>query len=565
MVSRAMTAELPPVIGGWRVLREISRGGMGVVVLGEKSAHGAVKRAAIKLMRASHEERHERMFLDEMRIASRLSHPNVCQAYDFGEERGTLYLVMEFVDGISASALIEAHIAPGLALRVAQQVARGLEAAHGLVDDEGKPLHIVHRDVTPHNIIVSVDGCAKLLDFGIAKSRDRLSQTQSGTVWGKPGYMAPEQFDGGVVDARTDVFQLGVVLFELLTSRPLFTRATLAESMRAVLDDPIPDPRTHEPSLEQNVVDVVRKALSRRADDRFADAASFARALESTIAGRDDASEELLAREVKRLRASSSTSSSSAAASRVEPEVNASATTTSASVDVVEKEARVTVKMKKPRDAAPATTTTSRATIARSDARRGRNLLAGALAIGALAMVALWLAPSGEREVETGSLPGSGQAAADATADKPPPRYEVVHEVVLDQAQPSMAASARVEPPVRERAHPVKLAEPAPSASTGSDAQNATGAVDVLADVYGDVRVDGSAVGPTPVLALPVREGEHVVEILAPDTGVVRFSERVHVEAGRTTRVLSHGASGFQSGPKPATTKVRDDPSAGAR
>src|SRR3954470_23534731 len=169
------------------------------------------------------------MFVDEARICSRITHPNVVHVEEFGVIDGVHYLVMEYLDGCSVSELLQVcgrrrrRLDPELAARVVMQIARGLHAAHETLDQDGEPLEIVHRDISPSNILLSVDGNAKLIDFGIARAKNRLSETQAGvTLKGKYKYVAPEQATRGPVDRRCDVFSLGVVFWEMLVGRPLF-------------------------------------------------------------------------------------------------------------------------------------------------------------------------------------------------------------------------------------------------------------------------------------------------------------------------------------------------------
>lgn len=229
------------------------------------------------------------MFFDEARLAMRLQHPAIVHIYEFGEEAGSTYLAMEWVDGIALGKLIRrardvGGIPAPICVKVAATVAEALHYAHRVRGDEGQPLGIVHRDVSPQNIMVSNEGNVKLLDFGIAKATDQLSRTSDGQVKGKFAYMAPEQCVGDPVDGRADVFALGVCLFEALTGKPLYHRKTQYETMRAVLEDPLPTLATHRPDLPQDLDDILQKALAKDAVDRFADAGQLQLALEQWLA-----------------------------------------------------------------------------------------------------------------------------------------------------------------------------------------------------------------------------------------------------------------------------------------
>ena len=183
------------------------------------------------------------MFMDEARLATRLAHPNVAHVYNFGEVGGVYFLAMEYVDGLTVSKLIrlmgEEHIPLEMSLRIVADACSGLHYAHELKDDDGRLLGVVHRDVSPQNIMVSRAGVAKLLDFGVAHASTQVHHTAVGQLKGKLAYMSPEQFRGETVDRRADVFAAGVVLYEMLTGKPLFRRENEAATMHALLyDDP---------------------------------------------------------------------------------------------------------------------------------------------------------------------------------------------------------------------------------------------------------------------------------------------------------------------------------------
>jgi eukaryotic-like serine/threonine-protein kinase len=203
LVGGAMALAPGTFIDRYELMRQVARGGMGSVWEARlRRAHGFEKRFAVKtlLPHLAEEPSFRAMFLDEMRIASNIFHPNVCEVHDFGEAHGTLFLALEWIEGISVQTLLKnlkhlGRVTPDIvAVRIVSDVAAGLHAAHELRDPEGALLQVVHRDVTPHNIILRPDGIAKLLDFGIAKARNRLAdETTAGTAKGKLRFMAPEQ------------------------------------------------------------------------------------------------------------------------------------------------------------------------------------------------------------------------------------------------------------------------------------------------------------------------------------------------------------------------------------
>lgn len=276
--------------GRYRLLRRIGVGGMAevfeAVVQGDA---GFERRVAIKRMRgADLDPAYERMFLDEARIASRLSHANVVAVLDYGVVDGRPFQVLELVDGIDASQLgarLEAEnrtIPCEIALYICVELGHGLACAHEAVDTAGIPLGIVHRDVSPHNVLVSWAGDVKLSDFGIAFAHDRSERTSGGVAKGKLAYMAPEQALGGRVDGRTDVFALGCVLHALLAgASPLADPDALSAFLAG---DPLPI----ADDLPSDVRAIVERATARARHDRFESAREMTNALGVALAKRID-------------------------------------------------------------------------------------------------------------------------------------------------------------------------------------------------------------------------------------------------------------------------------------
>jgi serine/threonine-protein kinase len=227
------------------------------------------------------------MFLDEARLAARIRHPNVVPTLDVISEGGELFLVMEYVRGESLSRLVRAARADGVPMplpvvaAIVCGVLHGLHAAHEATSEGGEPLDLVHRDVSPQNIIVGGDGAARVLDFGVAKAVGRLHNTRDGSVKGKPAYMAPEQLTHGVVDRRADIYAAGVVLWELLTGERLFNGSSEAQIIASVLDASIEPPSKHgaDPSLD----DIVMRAVAPAPSDRFGTARQMAREIEQRV------------------------------------------------------------------------------------------------------------------------------------------------------------------------------------------------------------------------------------------------------------------------------------------
>jgi serine/threonine-protein kinase len=309
---------ISPRIGRYRMVTPIAAGGMATVHLARIDGQGGFSRlVALKLLHSHLVEDQDfaAMFLDEARFAARIRHPNVVDVYDVERVDGELLIAMQYVEGAPLSALLRAAqkrqqgLPLGVTLAVAHDLLTGLHAAHELRDESGEPMGLVHRDVSPHNVLVGVDGLARVTDFGVAKARGRMVTTQGGAVKGKLRYLSPEQIQGASLDRRVDVFAAGIVLWELITARPLFAGRAEADTMMAVLTAPIPLPSRFAPELPIAVERVCMRALERDRDKRFATAAEFAEALEEAaskqIAKRRDVTllvEELHAEELARLR-----------------------------------------------------------------------------------------------------------------------------------------------------------------------------------------------------------------------------------------------------------------------
>ncbi|MBU8896905.1 protein kinase [Corallococcus sp. M34] len=280
-----MTLEAGTRIGKYVVRRKLAEGGMAEIYLcTARGPEGFEKEVVIKRVRAflASDSEFVQMFIAEARLASRLNHANVVQIFDFDKHEDTYYLAMEYVRGCSLWELrkrCKEHltpIPPTLVAYMGAEIARALHAAHRLKIN-GEHLHLVHRDVTPHNVLLSFDGAVKLTDFGIAKAGNRLSQP--GVLKGKFAYMSPEQARGEAVDARTDIFALGVVLWEMLTGGRLFDGDSEVAVLRAVQHSLIPPPARLNPDVPADLDAAVMRALQRDPNARFQTASELERAL----------------------------------------------------------------------------------------------------------------------------------------------------------------------------------------------------------------------------------------------------------------------------------------------
>ena len=277
--------------GRYQLLRKIAAGGMGQVFLARSGASGFEKILVIKRILPSlgEDEEFVEMFFDEARIAARLNHPNLVQIFDVGEVDGVPFLAMEYLSGEDLRRVEKAArkagtpLPLGLILRVIADAAAGLAYAHGVRDAQGQPMGLVHRDVSPQNILVGFDGAVKLIDFGVAKAAGRSQRTASGILKGKYAYMSPEQADGRPLDGRSDIFALGIILWEVLTGHRLFKGENDLETLRLVKDCLVPPPSRFNPEVTPELEGIVLRCLHPKPEDRFPDAAQLQLALENFI------------------------------------------------------------------------------------------------------------------------------------------------------------------------------------------------------------------------------------------------------------------------------------------
>lgn len=297
--ASAQEREIDPAsrqLGRYRLCFEIARGGMATVFLARAEGPGGFEKlVALKRIHEGlvDEQKFVDMFLDEARIASLISHPNVCSVFDFGQVDGTYFIAMEYLVGESLSRVARAvaeHPDPGMrarfrpiAIKIVADACEGLHAAHELRSPTGKLLRVVHRDVSPHNVMVTYDGSVRVVDFGIASAANRVHKTQTGEIKGKYAYMSPEQLRGDEVNRRTDVWALGVVLWELLATRSLFRRRIEPETLLAVVSEPIPSLVEVAPDVPDVYERIARSALSRDLAGRYADARTLGRDLMAAL------------------------------------------------------------------------------------------------------------------------------------------------------------------------------------------------------------------------------------------------------------------------------------------
>jgi serine/threonine-protein kinase len=290
VIARAADARR---LGRYVIVGEVAEGGMGRIYLARVVGHGGFEKpVALKVMHQRLVERSAElaeMFLDEARVNSLVRHQNVCAVLDFGEAQGVRYLVMEYMVGQTLlEVLRRLHVTRAerespmfwvLAARIVAEACEGLHAAHTAVDERGNPMHVVHRDISPENVFVTYDGAVKVFDFGVARASGQRHQTVVGTFKGKFAYASPEAFSAKPVDARTDIWSMGVALWETLAGAALFYRPSDAETMGAIFQEPIPLVGSIRRGCPPELDRVVQKALERDVTRRYQSAREMARDL----------------------------------------------------------------------------------------------------------------------------------------------------------------------------------------------------------------------------------------------------------------------------------------------
>lgn len=278
--------------GPYQLIKRLATGGMAQIYLARQlGLEGFEKLLVVKriLPHLAENEDFVRMFLDEARIAARLNHPNIVQIFNLGSEDETYFIAMEYIHGEDVRRVWRRAEGEGksmpmpLVCRIMMDACNGLDYAHKKTDQSGRPLGIVHRDISPQNIIVTFEGGVKIVDFGIAKAADQATVTRSGVLKGKYSYMSPEQAAGKRVDSRSDIFALGIVLYELLTGTRLFKRSNDIQTLNAVTACEVTLPSEVNPSLPPGLDPIIMRALSKDPADRFQEAVHLQLALEDFL------------------------------------------------------------------------------------------------------------------------------------------------------------------------------------------------------------------------------------------------------------------------------------------
>ena len=545
-MSEFFTAAAGNRFGEYEVLSRLKSGGMGEVLLARKcGAGGFEKLVAIKTIRAEFRgaEEPREMFLDEARLLAHLNHPAIAQVHDFGEDNQRLYLVMEYVEGIHFRALSERHPPAEIAARAIAEVCRGLHAAHELSDRAGNALGVVHRDVTPENLMLTFSGRIKILDFGIALTRGRQAPaTELGTIKGKPPYLSPEQLKNHPVDRRTDVFSAAIVLYELLTGEPLFVGDSVYAVARAIEHEDIAPPSTRVDGLPAGLDEVVLHALEKDPARRYPSARHFADELDRVVANSGGESLEGFARRALAADHEAHRRELQAHLARVGSEMIGPASrpsgvmTAQAEAEVASASASVQRPTRVPTAADLSTADIVAAVTDRP--RRWRVLAIGVIVVAAaLTIIALTDRDQPDDEgiaTTTRTTPDGGLAPAPTPIPAP-------------TAAPDAAASAPAEAATQPRPHrPPRSRRPdaAPAPTPPSDAATPAAVpgfalLTVAAEPYALVRLDGSEIGATPILRRKVSAGSHTIIITSPDTGELRLRRTFTLAPGAHEEIIA--------------------------
>jgi serine/threonine protein kinase len=541
--------------GAYEILYELKTGGMGAVLLGRRRGPGAFEQlVAIKTIRPEYAQTAavRAMFLDEAAILARLNHPAVATVHDFGEQGGALYMVMEYVAGIAFRDAMEHGMPPVVAARAIAEACRGLHAAHELRDLAGHLLGVVHRDISPDNLMFGFDGHVKVIDFGIALIKGRQAPvTELGTLKGKPPYMSPEQVKNEALDRRSDVFSLAVVLWEMLTGRPLFDGDSIYAVAIAVEHQVIRLPsQVLGAPLPLGLDAVVMNALDRDPARRTRSAAELAEQLEQVIQTAGDETLEAWAeRALDEPRTQHRAWLASVVAGRDAPRPIGRPT---GSVTALSPQAGKPPPSPPDAGAAPAALPAgepppdphvSTHLAAMSDEEleqlpRRRSLIVPILlGLAVLATVggAIYLT---RREPGPAAARDAGVVAVPPDATEPPADARLELPVVPvdapEPAPPPIDAGRRrtVRLPL-DAGRVVRDATATATAAHAPDAAQGTGLLIVKpGDRYLNVVLDGQMIGPTPIYKRSIPAGPHVIELVDPRTSEIVVKRTMKLGAG---------------------------------
>jgi len=558
----------PAILQRYKVIRRIAMGGMAEVFLAELSGAGGFKKqVAIKriLPQFAQEPRFVEMFLDEARLAALFHHPSLVQIYELGELDGTLCMVMEYVRGASLAELSRRAVIAGqpvpsvpVAARIIQQAAEGLDYAHEFQDPEtGAPLGLVHRDVSPQNILVAREGIAKVMDFGIAKAVGNLHHTNTGTLKGKLAYMSPEQLNGQPLDRRSDVWALGVVLYELVAGKRPFAGESEASVFRKILIDPLPPMEELRAEVPARLRTLIKEAMERDPAKRTPSAGALARGIEDWM--REDdvrVSSNDVAEWVKGLLPTSGVDPLTGAPVLItpsrpgtQPKVAApppsSVSSPGPQIEIAEG-SDWKLSLEVPSGDLATRTSDSRALLGSSGSQPSLvpptppgsvrspwpYIASGAIVVaGAIGLVAVMqlkaVAARGSAGQASGAIPAPTVVAPPVVAVRPQlPAVAPAPAPTPAVAPPEPARAERARPrPSRVSRHDPASAHPPPTVAAASPlpvpaTPDLPGTLVINTDPWSRVTIDGRDVGETPLQGVSLSAGAHTLVCVNPETGL---------------------------------------------
>ena len=527
----------PIQFGKYKLIQPLAQGGMAEIFLAKQQGPAGYEKTVVIKRVLSHYSAHPEfvaMFLDEARLAAQLSHPNIVQIFDFGENEGAYYLCMEYLRGEDLHTLVKLAakknlpISPQVAATVVAAACDALHYAHSLTSDEGQPLNIVHRDISPSNIFVSFQGVVKVLDFGIARAEGKVVKTATGMIKGKLAYMAPEQAKGLALDGRADVWALGAVLHELLTGKRLFWRGNDVESFRALLDERVPLPSELRAGIPRELDEICCRALERDLDLRYTSAKEMYGDLDDFLSSRtyvpsqtllQSYLQELVGEEEVAAKLKSTLSKALPPAAAAEPPPPSSRSVVTKGSGAVRSQPPPPPDPANETRAAPPSAPVRRRSlthhpIAPPAKKPPVGLIGGVIAALVVFAGLVYVAMEDPPE----------------RAKSRPLVVETIHDEPEPAAEPLPTAVPAVKPtepaPALVPAVPVKPAEPKPS----------RGLLDVNCVPWCQIYLDGKDTGRTsPAIGIAVAAGKHRLRVVNTPTGVEQEKDVV-IRAGSTTR-----------------------------
>jgi serine/threonine protein kinase len=534
-------------LGKYQFIKKLAAGGMAEVFLAKATGPmGFEKSLVLKriLPHLAEDPHFVEMFFAEARLAAQLNHPNTVQIFDFGESEGSYYLAMEYIDGLNLRALLKSAGSAGMILppvccaKIIAFACEGLSFAHDFVDpDTREPLNLVHRDVSPDNILLSRQGAVKVVDFGIAKAANQGHKTQTGMIKGKIAYMPPEQLQGLLLDRRVDVYALGVVLYEMLTGKKPFDAATDVSLMHAILSEPLVPARKRRPDLPQALGQILDRALSKDPGSRYPDCRAFQSDLERFILScREPVGPWQLSQLVASFSGEAPVLATGALEKRgywtesgtgadyLSPDTGADAGTGPAGMRsraASEEEDDVTIVKLEPSVRTSVTEERSSTLNPRGYLKRGV----------ALCCLALFLLGTGtavlSARASRGSLPASRELSSSGTQplERPPPPVPPAPEPqsVEEVKQPEVATAPQVPAPSRKTA-PVKPAsrskairQEEPARPEAQPQALRKGTLEFRIRPYAIIVLNGKQLGPTPLAPVELVAGRHSVQLINSD------------------------------------------------